>query len=317
MNFFKGMLLGLATGDAVGVPHEFKRRDVLIKQPVTGMDGYGTHQQPPGTWSDDTSLALCTADALIEKFDIDKVAANFKDWLRSGLWTARGRVFDVGITTQNAIYRLEQNVLPEDAGGDKELDNGNGSLMRILPVLRYTFNQVPAGRFETTRLISSITHRHIRSVIACFYLLEFAREVVISGDFLVSYSNVQSTVLKELRQQRIPESEIILFQRLLTADISRLPPEEIQSTGYVLHALEASIWSILTTNSFQEAVLKAVNLGEDTDTTGAITGAIAGLFYGVPAIPEEWLSQLARKHDIEALGDQLHESFLAAQIARS
>lgn len=309
-NFFRGMLLGLATGDALGVPHEFKSRQALAQNPVTGMEGYGTHHQPPGTWSDDTSLALCTADAIAENFNVNRIATNFKLWLCSGLWTARGRVFDVGITTQNAIYRLEHDVSPELAGGTEESDNGNGSLMRILPVLKHTFQRPPGDRFEVAGLVSSITHRHIRSVIACFYLLEFARELVISADPYICYLNVQKTVTRELQRNQVPEYEIVQFERLLGNDITRLKSDQIQSTGYVLHTLEASIWCILTTKTFGEAVLTAVNLGEDTDTTGAVTGGLAGIIYGNSGIPGPWLKQLAKRDEIENLAERLYQGFL-------
>ena len=294
----KSALFGVAVGDALGVPVEFKSRQELSQNPVTTMIGYGTHNHPPGTWSDDSSLTFCLAEGLTNDFCLDEIGQNFVKWYNENYWTPNSEVFDIGGTTKQAILRIANGENPELAGSSKETDNGNGSLMRILPLLFYLYNKPINVRFEITRKVSSITHRHIRSIIACFYYLEFAMQIIEGRDKFDIYSNLQTLVLNHLTNLSINPAEISLFDRLLKSSIYELDAEQIYSTGYVLHTLEASIWCLMTTSNFKEAVLKAVNLGYDTDTTGAVTGGLAGLLYGFENIPEEWVLQIAKHHEI-------------------
>ena len=305
----KSALFGVAVGDALGVPVEFNSRQAICKNPVVDMIGYGTYQQPEGTWSDDSSLTFCLAEALTQEFDLNTIGQNFVKWYRFNFWTARGHVFDVGFATRQAIARLSEGVQPDLAGGTDEFSNGNGSLMRILPLLFYLLDKPIAERFNLTKQVSAITHGHIRSVIACFYYLEFARQVLEGKDKFDIYRHLQSKITNYLTNISINPKEIRLFDRLLKNDIDKLPEDEIDSSGYVLHTLEASIWCLLTTNSYKEAVLRAVNLGGDTDTTGAVTGGLAGLLYGIDNIPVNWLQQTAKYKDIEHLAKRLSDKF--------
>ena len=178
--------------------------------------------------------------------------------------------------------------------------------MRIAPLLFYLHDKPIEERYELTRLVSSITHAHLRSVIGCFIYLEFGRELLYGKNFKEAYAVVRTTVRDFLYACEEPEeNEVALFHRILENDISEREEHEISGSGYVLHTLEASIWCLLTTNKYSDAVLKAVNLGEDTDTTAAVTGAWAGLFYGYDAIPQNWIGQLARKSDIADLAQRL------------
>jgi ADP-ribosylglycohydrolase len=301
----KSALFGVAVGDALGVPVEFNSRLSISKKPVTDMIGYGTYNLPAGTWSDDSSLTFCLAEALTQGFDLNVIGQNFVKWKHENYWTPHGYVFDIGIATRQAISRLAKGEKPELAGGFNETDNGNGSLMRILPLLFYLLDKPINERFEITRKVSSITHGHIRSVIACFYYLEFAKQIFEGKDKFEIYKNLQTEIPNHLTSLAIDQSEIAKFDRLLKGDIAKLNENEIQSSGYVLHTLEASIWCLLTTDNYKDAVLKAVNLGEDTDTTGAVTGGLAGLIYGLESIPEKWLQQIARYDDIENLAERL------------
>lgn len=304
----KAALFGLAVGDAVGVPAEFRSRQGLKQNPVVDMQGYGSHNQPPGTWSDDSSLSFCLAEALCDGFDLNKIAGNFIRWRYDGWWTPHGDVFDIGITTSAAIGHLTTGTRPDLAGGFDESENGNGSLMRILPLLFYVQHKPVAERYRLTEQVSSITHGHIRSVIACFYYLEYARLLLEGMDKTEAYQTVKPVVKDYLHSQRINKEEISKFNRLLEGDVWEAEEDAVQSSGYVLHSLEASLWCLLTTGNYKEAVLKAVNLGQDTDTTGAITGGLAGLLYGFKSIPADWLAVLARKEDIEALATRFSES---------
>ncbi|MDR0757102.1 MAG: ADP-ribosylglycohydrolase family protein, partial [Tannerella sp.] len=238
-------------------------------------------------------------------YDLNRIAQNFVDWRNNAWWTPYGRVFDIGIATDNAIALLNNGATPEFSGGTSEYDNGNGSLMRIMPLLFYLLDKPVDERFEVTRQVSAITHAHIRSVIACFYYLEFARQTIDEKDKFAVYKNLQNEVLNSLTSKNIRPEEISVFDRLLRRDISQLPENEIRSSGYVVDTLEAAVWSFMTSNSYEECVLKAVNLGDDTDTVAAVVGGLAGLYYGFENIPERWINQLARRSDIEGLAERL------------
>ena len=304
-NIYKDILFGVAVGDALGVPVEFMSRQEIAQEPITDMIGFGTYSLPAGTFSDDSSLAFCLAEALTQEFSLVNIADNFVAWLNKNYWTARGNVFDVGIGTSQAISRLEEGCKPELAGGMDVLDNGNGSLMRILPLLIYIKDKKLADRYQITELVSSITHQHIRSVISCFYYLEFARKITEGIDKFQIYKTLQIEITDYLNSLSINKEEINLFDRLLKGNIYELTDKEILSSGYVLHTLEASIWCLLTTDDYKTATLRAVNLGDDTDTTGAVTGGLAGLLYGFESIPANWIEQIARKKDIDNLADRL------------
>lgn len=295
------MLMGLAVGDALGVPVEFMRRDDIAKDPVKGMRGYGMHGQPAGTWSDDTSLAFCLAEALAEGYDLERIAKKIVQWHDEGLWTPHGEMFDIGIATRQAIGRLRAGVDPMEAGGRDELSNGNGSLMRIGPLLYHIMDMDVEERWQFTREVSSITHGHLRSWIACFYFLEFARHILMGMDKFSAYAHLKSAMKTFLFSKEVDAGEVAHFSRLLDGNIHELPEDQIMSSGYVVHTLEASVWSVLTTGSYADAVLRAVNMGDDTDTTGAVTGALAGLLYGYDSIPRDWVKVLARREDVLAL----------------
>lgn len=297
----RDILLGVSIGDALGVPIEFMSRELVKNMPVQDMIGFGSHNKPPGTFSDDSSLTFCLAEAIASGFDLKELGKNFIKWRYDNYWTATNEVFDIGITTQHAIDRLVKGTRPDLAGDFEVFSNGNGSLMRILPLLIYIRDKPIAERFQVTRQVSSVTHGHVRSSIACFYYLEFALGLLQKIDKYEIYKTLRSTIPKLLNSLSINPDEIRIFERLLVDEIYLIEENQIKSTGYVVHTLEASIWCLLTTNSYRDAVLKAVNLGDDTDTTGAVTGGLAALLYGHCSIPENWLTQLARKKDIENL----------------
>lgn len=309
-NRVKAGIFGVCVGDALGVPVEFRSRDQLKRSPVTTMRAFGTHRQFAGTWSDDSSLTLCLADSLCKRYDLEDIALKFLQWYNEEIWTPHGRVFDIGVATSQAIRRISKGESPTLCGGISEFDNGNGSLMRILPLLFYIKDLSIEQRFDRVREVSSITHGHIRSVISCFIYLEFALLILKGKDKWEAYKAMQKTVREFLDYNPIcSQHEMDKFHRILglrvgeydLAPLYTLQDEEISSSGYVLHSLEASLWCFLNSESYSGAVLKAVNLGEDTDTTGAITGGIAGIYYGFENIPEEWVGKLARKEDIEKL----------------
>jgi ADP-ribosyl-[dinitrogen reductase] hydrolase len=297
----KGLLFGIAIGDALGVPVEFMSRKHLQANPVTCMREYGTHHQPAGTWSDDSSMSFLLVEQLIKGYDVEGLGKQFCQWYQYNYWTPHGEIFDMGVATRNALDKVAKGVSALQSGECDDYSNGNGSLMRILPLAIYLQDKPIDQRFCITKEVSGITHSHIRSVIGCFFVIEFMIQLLAGKDKCDAYSEAQNIVRDYLHLIDVKSSEIELYNRILFDDISRIPEQDIYSSGYVLHTLEASLWAFLTTENFKDAVLKAVNLGDDADTIGAITGGMAGLFYGFEQIPEEWINQLARREDIEEL----------------
>lgn len=300
-NHLQNILYGVAVGDMLGVPVEFKNRAYLKQNPVTTILGFGTHDVRAGVWSDDSSLTFCLAESINEGLDLQKLANKFVAWKDHNYWTPQGWVFDIGISTRIAIEKLAAGIEPELAGCSGENDNGNGSLMRILPLVLYHKDKPIFERFEITKQVSAITHRHIRSVIGCFYYLEFARQIIEGKDKFEIYENLKTTVTIFLKSSNVDPLEIAIYNRLLNGKIHELDENDIQSSGYVVHTLEASIWCLLTTDNYVDAVLKAVNLGKDTDTTGAVTGGLAGMLYGFETIPKFWITVLPRIESINKL----------------
>ena len=304
-NYLKDILYGVCVGDALGVPVEFESREYLKSNQVTKMSSGGVHDQGTGVWSDDSSLTFCLAESIIEGYEIHNLANKFIKWKDEGYWTATGEVFDIGNTTRQSIINLSKGVHPTLAGGFDEIDNGNGSLMRILPLVILLKDFRIEKRFDLVKEVSSITHGHIRSIISCFYYLEFALQIMEGKDKFEIYENLKISISNFLNSNEIYSNELIHFDRLLHGNIHELEEELIQSGGYVIQTLEASIWCLLTTNTYEEAVLKAVNLGGDTDTTGAVTGGLAGLIYGIETIPKTWVASIRKRNKINKLTQTL------------
>ncbi len=292
------VIIGGAVGDAMGVPYEFKGRDTYT---AMGMTGYGTYNQPKGSWSDDTSLTLCTMENYVEGGTLDDLLGKFLCYKENGKWTPYGTCFDMGISTSQALEKYKSGISYKLCGGDGERDNGNGSLMRMSPVLFMTIlNKDLQGTIKLIREYSGITHRHPRAVLGCVIYIVFLMRIYFFEDFgkaLDMTVDVCNRIIVDLDLR----NEFIYYQRILGKKIAGLERREICSDGYIVNSLEAALWCCVSTNSYQEAVLRAVNLGGDTDTIAFIAGTIAGLKYGIDGIPEEWVEQLARINDIKVL----------------
>ncbi|KAF3886612.1 MULTISPECIES: ADP-ribosylglycohydrolase family protein [Nostocales] len=297
-------LIGVCVGDALGVPVEFTSRAERSHSPVTSMQGYGTWDVPPGTWSDDSSLTFCLAECLCDGFSLDAIAQSFWRWYNNNHWTASGEVFDIGNTTFLALTNIKQGAPPLKAGEKSEKSNGNGSLMRILPIAYchkiLTFSEL----ISRAQQISCITHAHLRSQVACGIYISIAVALLKGSDPSTAYQQGLKNI-EGIYSDAKYASEISHFARVMSGDIAQLSEESINSGGYVIDTLEASLWCLLNSSSYAEAVLKAVNLGGDTDTTAAVTGGLAGIYYGIENIPEEWIEQIARKDDIIDLAARL------------
>lgn len=298
-----GGLWGSLAGDALGVPVEFQNRAAVQSNPVTGMRGYGTHNQPPGTWSDDSSMLLCTVESLVaQEFSPDDLAQRFLRWDRENHWTPHGVVFDMGIATSKALQRVAMGTPALECGGTGDHDNGNGSLMRIVPVcLRFAEEDTETFVVRIEQA-SSVTHAHRRSLMACVMYGLVVRALLSGTDKAEAVRRAQA----DFRTIYEPywADEMMVFHDVLHPELAGFPEREVASGGYVMETLEASLWCLLTTDNFGACVLKAVNLGGDTDTTGCVAGGLAGVCYGLQSIPLEWRTALARAAEVEALLNQ-------------
>lgn len=294
----RGALWGALAGDALGVPVEFLPRAARVADPVVGMRAYGTHRQPAGTWSDDGALLLCTVESLAEKgFDIVDMGRRFVAWVTHGHWTAHGDVFDIGGATSLALQRIQQGVPAEAAGGTDEGSNGNGSLMRILPVALFSHEEETATLGDRISRASAITHGHERSRLACVFYALVVRQLLRGADAGAAHR----TACAEFTTRHGGSPEFGHFAEVLQPGLADVPEISIRSGGYVMETLEAALWCLLTTHSFAECVLHAVNLGSDTDTTGCVAGGLAGALYGEAALPAEWRAALPRQDELAAL----------------
>jgi len=302
-------IMGLVVADALGVPVEFTHREELKKNPVTGMRGYGTYNLPAGSWSDDTSMTLATLSSLKTGYDLKDMMDRFAEWMTTGTYTPFEEVFDIGRTCHDAIAHYMRHKDVSTCGRTGERENGNGSLMRILPVCLYLYEKQKAERLTEEEVISRIhevsalTHAHIRSKIACGLYFFLVRAI------LDNNCSLQESLQRGLdagfayyADTRETAGELMYYARFHRLEnFKNLPEEEIESSGYVVASLEAALWCLVNTESYKEATLMAVNLGSDTDTVAAIAGGLAGLYYGYEGIPEEWLKEVRKREWVEGM----------------
>ena len=274
-----GGIIGHVVGDALGVPVEFTTRAFCKTNPVTGMRGYGTYNQPAGTWSDDSSMLFATMESLMlnKCFIRSDMMNRFYRWAMHGAYTPHGEAFDIGGTTRKAIARWAVGIY--ECGLTDENSNGNGSLMRIIPFA------IADCEYWTIKEASEMTHAHPRSTVACYLYSAIVRRVL--------HGATLTEAIKETMWEYTGVPEMGHYARLNI--LQDLTEDEIRSSGYVVDTLEAALWCALTTDNYKDCVLKAVNLGEDTDTIGAIAGGLAGVMYGFDAIPAEWVNALQCK----------------------
>ena len=298
----KSAILGHAVGDALGVPVEFQYREDLEKNPVTSMRGFGTFPYPAGTWSDDTSMTLATLDSLANGIDYHDLMTKFCEWLEHAKYTPAGVTFGVGGSTKKSLLVYLINDEPALKCGQKhEWDNGNGSLMRIVPLVLYLFyselNKLPIDEKMTyVHNVSALTHAHSRAKIGCGIYAFVLTELLLDKSREAVYRGISKAAEFYANE---PEAE--KYSRILTNDIAVLSRKDICGSGYVVDCLESALWCLLTTDNYRDCVLKAVNLGEDTDTTAAVAGGLAGVMYGYSNIPQEWIDTLIKRDYIEEL----------------
>lgn len=291
----RAVILGTAIADAMGVPVEFMSREQLAENPVKGYLGYGAHNVPAGTWSDDTSMVLATLDSLSYGVDYADIMKRFSEWKLKAAYTATDEVFDMGVTTNDSICRFMKGIPALECGGKYESDNGNGSLMRIAPAALFCncmfADTIIDERIEIIHNISSLTHAHLRSQIGCGIFSFILWELLEKQD----KESIQNGLWKAenfYKSRKKYIAEISCYERIFKEEFSQLEENDIKSSGYVVDTLEAAVWCLLNTESYSECILKAVNLGRDTDTVAAVAGGLAAALYGIKNIPKDWIKDL-------------------------
>lgn len=305
----KSVMIGHAVGDALGVPVEFCSREELDESPVTDMTGFGSYPVPAGAWSDDTSMTLAALDSLSKGVvDYDDIMENFVRWCSEDAYTPTGEMFDIGRTCLTAIrhYLATDGKPALECGLSDEHSNGNGSLMRIHPFVLYAYaKNLPFVEWlELIKNGSSITHSHDRSKLGCL-IYAFVLYHLLADQSRGAIENALARAECHLRDC----AELSYYHRIFSSNFADLTREEIKSTGYVVDTLEAALWCLLTTKDYKSCVLKAVNLGDDTDTVAAVAGGLAGILYGYDSIPLEWRNTLIKREYIEAMCETACENW--------
>jgi ADP-ribosyl-[dinitrogen reductase] hydrolase len=302
---FRGCLLGLAVGDALGTTLEFTSPGSFT--PLTDMVGGGPFNLAPGEWTDDTSMALCLAESLIEKGGFDPIDQldRYVRWYRTGYLSSNGRCFDIGITTCDALHRFERTREPYP-GSDAPHTAGSGSLMRLAPVPMF-YALYPGLALEKCADSSRTTHAAQQAVDACRYygvllveaLLGQPKKVLLSSPQTCEFLDAEAMVVLGGLEPGILE--------VANGSFKLKQPPYIQGSGFVVRSMEAALWAFHNSTSFREGALLSANLGDDADTTTAIYGQLAGAYYGEQGIPEEWRTKLALVDIITSYADRLFD----------
>lgn len=301
----EGGILGGAVGDALGVPVEFMPREEMREAPISGMLEGGTHNQPAGTWSDDTSMVLCTVESLIAHgIDYSDQMTRFCDWLWNARNTAHNEVFDVGGATKQSIFRFVKGASALECGETAENTCGNGSLMRLFPTAMYIIGQYGSTALddcsaEIIHNTSKCTHQHPKCQMACGILFSVIASLS-TGSYL-PYAIKDGIVTALYYYNAKPRLSDVYHDFTFLLDIENWTEDAVKSSGYVIDTLQAALWCLYNSGSYTECVLKAVNLGGDTDTVGAIAGTLAGMWYGAEQIPAEWKKTTAKYDSIQRL----------------
>jgi len=303
---YRGCLLGLAAGDALGTTLEFKHPGSF--EPLKDMVGGGPFNLKPGEWTDDTSMALCLAESLVTKRNFDPIhqLETYVRWWRDGHLSVKGRCFDIGITTSASLDRFRDRGQPFPGSTDSSTA-GNGSLMRLAPA-PLAFANNPEVAISMAAQSSRTTHGADECVDACRYfaglllaaLNGLPKRAIINNDYEPAANCwIENPLVEKVKAIAAGSFKV------------KIPPQ-IRGSGYVIHTLEAAMWAFHTTENFRDGALAVVNLGEDADTTGAVYGQIAGAFYAADGIPAEWRSKLAMRELIEQRATELHAMAFAS-----
>lgn len=311
----KDGIIGLAIGDAMGIPIELMPREELIENPIIYMKSGGIHGQTKGTWSDETSMTLATMDSIINCCGIstEDMGNKLLEWLENSKYTVASKRFDVEQTTLIALSRFEKYRNPYESGVDLDDSNGNGAIFRMLPIAYYCYSMQlkEVEIFNIVKKVCCITHAHEVSVLGCYIYVLYTIKLLEGKTKLEAYRDIQRKNYTEFS-----DNIINVYNRILDKDIYRISLEAIRSTTYIVDTLEAVLWTILNTNSFNQAIIGAINLGNDTDAIGACTGGLAGIIYGIKSINSEWRLDLKRYSYIRGICNEF-DNILQANDKRT
>lgn len=300
-NKIRNGILGFIVGDAMGLPLEFTKRK-NDDEKVCEMLQQGKHNVEKGSWSDDSSMVVATMQSIINNngnIDYVNIMDNFVSWVEKGDFTPNNKAFGIGRTTLLALgnYKFKRcnDVLESGLGSIN--DNGNGSLMRILPIAYYCYYKKinEDDMYDLVKNISSLTHRHNISILGCYIYVLFVIRLLNGDNKVNAYKYI-----REYDYIKYFDKEIIdYYKRILKSDISKLSINEISSLGFVVDTLESVLWCFINNNSYKDCIIEAINLGNDTDTIGALVGGISGIYY--EDIPNDWLEEIIRKEYLVSL----------------
>ena len=306
-NQYLGAIIGHAVGDAMGFPTEFSKREELLKNPVIEMIDSPDVGQPAGSWSDDTAMEIATIDSFIQKkyFDYKDIMDKWVKWISKSEYTPTGVAFDIGRTCLKAIKKYCNGTAPLQCGSTSINENGNGSLMRILPVALYAYSKKldDTSIHKLTNEVSSLTHAHEVSRLGCYIYVQFIICLLKGYTKEDAYKHIQY-----LDYSAYDMHSLKLYTRILDEQIEVQRLDQIKSTGYIVDTLESAMWIFMNAQHYKEAITASTNIGGDTDTIGAIVGSMAGIYYGFESIPSNWLDKLQRKEYLMELADKFEKS---------
>ncbi|SNU08145.1 ADP-ribosylglycohydrolase [Lachnospiraceae bacterium] len=304
-------IMGVAVGDALGLPVQFMEREELASDPVTEMLPCDLYLSPIGTWSDDTSMTMAMYESIkrLGYVDAEDIMKNFVRWMYEGAFSANDQCIDEGNTCYSSIKNYKDHGDIFTCGRTGEYANGNGSLMRTMPICLYYAEKEKSGdatveeAIKDIHLVSALTHNHLRACMACGLYFFCVKEMIYGeGDLRTKLQNGMNEGFKFYGKDKENYSELTNYGWFLDLEeFAKTPESSISSKGYVVDTFEVAIWSLINTSTYRDAMIKAVNLGDDTDTVAAIAGGLAGLYYGYETIPEEWLSVLRKREWIEEM----------------
>ena len=306
-NQYLGAIIGHAVGDAMGFPTEFSKREELLQSPVIEMIDSPDVGQPTGSWSDDTAMEIATIDSFIQKkyFDYKDIMDKWVKWISKSEYTPTGVAFDIGRTCLKAIKKYCNGTAPLECGSTSMNENGNGSLMRILPVALYAYSKKldDTSIHKLTNEVSSLTHAHEVSRLGCYIYVQFIICLLKGNTKHEAYKHIQ-----DLDYRSFSIDSINHYARILNNQIEFQILDNIKSTGYIVDTLESAMWIFMNAQHYKEAIIASTNIGGDTDTIGAIVGSMAGIYYGFEDIPSSWLDKLQREDYLMELVDRFEKS---------
>lgn len=304
-----GGLIGSAVGDALGLPVEFKTREELKDNPVLEMQGFGSHLAASGSWSTNTSMTIALMESIRECGTVNQsdILHKLSRWLYLADYTVGSEIINPNATITQAIGRFKKGYTPDECGETFEFASDNGALARILPIafLCYNYNIQGKQRYDLVKKVTKLTHATEKCILANMIFVNYAC-LLLEGYY-------PAVALQKVQQENYSFFSVACvesFSHVLKENLTAFPEDAIQSHIDVIESLEAAIWSLVTTRNFEQALLRAVNLGHDTDSIGALTGGLAGLYYGIQGIPKRWLDKLKKLPELEAYAD----GFSKAQI---